>query len=81
MKIIFGDSARDFVLDAFGKTAKDGFIVEKSDPTQKVLTPRGEEIPSSTIDPAASGTPVVRLYFPSVWKWPVIRRQRRMPEV
>jgi hypothetical protein len=45
MKIIFGDSARDFVLDAFGKTAKDGFIVEKSDPTQKVLTPRGEEIP------------------------------------
>lgn len=45
MKITFDKSARAFVLDAFGKTAKDGFVVEKSNTAQKVLTPRGEEIP------------------------------------
>lgn len=45
MKITFDESARAFILDAFGKTAKDGFIVEKSNTSQKVLTPRGEEIP------------------------------------
>jgi hypothetical protein len=45
LRITFDASARDFILDAFGKVARDGFIVEKSKPSQKVLTPRGEEIP------------------------------------
>ena len=45
MKIIFEKGLRGFVLDAFGKTSKDGFVVEKSNPEQKVLTPRGEEVP------------------------------------
>ena len=45
MRIVFEKGLRDFVLDAFDKTAKDGFVVEKSNPEQKVLTPRGEEIP------------------------------------
>jgi hypothetical protein len=45
MRIIFDDSARDFVLDAFGKSVKNGFIVEKSTPAVRVITPRGEEIP------------------------------------
>ena len=45
MKITFDESARAFILDTFGKTAKNGFIVEKSNTTQKVVTPRGEEIP------------------------------------
>lgn len=46
MRIIFDASAQEFVLDAFGKANRDGFIVEKACPTQRVLTPRGEEIPS-----------------------------------
>lgn len=44
IRITFDDSAREFVLDAFGKTDRDGFIVEKKKTDQKVLTPRGEEI-------------------------------------
>ena len=44
-RITFDSSARDFVLDAFGKAARDGFIVQRGQPNQKVLTPRGEEIP------------------------------------
>ncbi|MFZ2641645.1 MAG: hypothetical protein WA117_11655 [Verrucomicrobiia bacterium] len=45
IQITFDSSAREFVLDAFGKTVREGFVVEKATPTQKVLTPRGEEIP------------------------------------
>lgn len=45
MRITFDAGARSFILDAFGKTIRDGFIVEKTKPSQKVLTPRGEEIP------------------------------------
>ena len=44
-RITFDSSVRDFVLSAFGKTAHEGFIVEGCHPQQKVLTPRGEEIP------------------------------------
>lgn len=44
MKITFDESARAFVLDAFGKTIRDGFIVEKKKPSEKVITPRGEEV-------------------------------------
>jgi len=47
IQITFDNSARDFVLDAFGKSVRDGFVVEKATPTQRVLTPRGEEIPET----------------------------------
>jgi hypothetical protein len=44
-RVTFDSSARDFVLDAFGKTTQDGFLVEQCQRKQRVLTPRGEEIP------------------------------------
>jgi hypothetical protein len=47
VRITFDSSARDFVLEAFGKTIRDGFIVERCQPKQRVLTPRGEDIPLS----------------------------------
>jgi hypothetical protein len=46
-RITFEKSAEDFVLDCFGKKAQDGYVVEKSAPSQRVLTPRGEDIPVS----------------------------------
>lgn len=43
--ITFDDSARPFILNVFGKTVdSDGFIVEKNDRKQRVLTPRGDDI-------------------------------------
>jgi hypothetical protein len=45
MRIIFDESTRDFVLGAFGKTTRDGYVVERKCTDEKVLTPRGEEIP------------------------------------
>jgi hypothetical protein len=44
-RITFDSSARDFILGAFGKATHNGFIVQRSHPQQKVLTPRGEDIP------------------------------------
>lgn len=45
LKITFDESARGFVLDAFGEGVRDEFVVEKSKPTERVITPRGEEVP------------------------------------
>jgi hypothetical protein len=45
VRITFDASAREFILDAFGKKSQNGFVVEKTDPQQRVLTPRGEDIP------------------------------------
>lgn len=45
MEITFDESTRAFILDAFGKTVSDGFVVEKSKPSEKVITPRGEDVP------------------------------------
>jgi hypothetical protein len=43
--ITFTKSASDFILDVFGKTTnEEGYLVEKSNPEQKVLNPYGEEI-------------------------------------
>ncbi len=43
--ISFDDSAKRDILDLYGKSVDDeGFIVEKDDPKQKVLTPKGEEL-------------------------------------
>jgi hypothetical protein len=43
LQVTFDESTRDFVLDAFGKKAANGFVCENSG--EKVLTPSGEEIP------------------------------------
>ena len=41
--IAFDRSARDFVLDVFDKAVDaEGYIVEKRNPSQRVLTPAGE---------------------------------------
>ena len=45
LRVTFDSGARDFILEAFGKKIHGGFIVENSQSSQKVLTPRGEEIP------------------------------------
>ena len=43
--LTFSEEAREDILDLFGKCLdKEGFIVEKENPLQKVLTPKGEEI-------------------------------------
>ncbi len=47
--VTFDRSALDFVLDAFGKKVRDGYLVEKADTKQRVLTPRGEDIPVSEL--------------------------------
>ena len=45
MRITFDESARDFVINAFGKSVGgNGYIVEGANRTQRVLTPRGEYI-------------------------------------
>lgn len=43
--ITFDKSARDFILETFNKTiGNEGYIVEKDNPNQRVLTSDGEEI-------------------------------------
>ncbi len=43
--VTFSEEAREDILDLFGKCSdEEGFIVEKENPLQKVLTPKGEEI-------------------------------------
>ncbi len=44
-KIFFDKSSQDFVLSIFNKSIDDeGFIVEKNNTSQRVLTPEGHEI-------------------------------------
>lgn len=44
-KITFTRTAQDFILDAFDKTKdSEGYLVEKSNLNQRVLTKDGEEI-------------------------------------
>ena len=43
--LTFSRPAARFVLDAFGKTIDaENYLVEKSDPKQRVLTPQGAEV-------------------------------------
>ena len=43
--LTFSRPAARFVLDAFGKTVdKEKYLVEKSNPRQRVLTPQGAEV-------------------------------------
>jgi hypothetical protein len=59
MRMTFDSTTRDFVLDAFGKTVDaDGYIVEQTDPTQKVTDLRGEEIPVSEFAGIRKGSAV-----------------------
>jgi hypothetical protein len=45
IKLVFDKSAKDFVLDSFHKKVDDdGYIVEKSNPLQKVMTIDGQDI-------------------------------------
>jgi hypothetical protein len=57
-KITFDDSAVPFILDVFGKAEKDGFVVEKKNPSQKVITPRGEEIKVSEFAGVRKGSAI-----------------------
>lgn len=44
-KILFDKSAKKFILNAFDKAIdKEGFVVEKSDPSQRVLTRDAQEV-------------------------------------
>lgn len=43
--ILFDAASREFILDTFDKAVDvEGFIVEKSNPKQRVLTRDGEEV-------------------------------------
>ncbi len=43
--VTFSKDAREDILDLFGKTVdEEGYIIEKDNPEQRVLTPKGEEI-------------------------------------
>lgn len=43
--VTFTPELKEFILDTFGKAVdKDGYIVEKSNPEQRVFTPEGEEV-------------------------------------
>jgi len=43
--IVFDESLREDILSIFGKTIDaDGIIIEKDDPSQRVLTKDGEDI-------------------------------------
>lgn len=43
--ITFSKNVREDILELFGKSLdEEGFIVEKDDTSQRVLTPKGEEI-------------------------------------
>lgn len=43
--ITFEESAKEKILSFFDKTVdNEGFIVERDEPTQRVITPDGEEI-------------------------------------
>ncbi len=45
VRLVFDASARDFVLEAFGKSVdSEGYIVEKDNPSQRVVTIDGQEI-------------------------------------
>lgn len=44
-QILFTDSTKDFVLNAFDKSVdEEGYVIEKRNPTQRVLTPDGMDV-------------------------------------
>ncbi|HLZ14550.1 MAG TPA: hypothetical protein VKQ34_01010 [Candidatus Saccharimonadales bacterium] len=46
LRVTFDQALRDFVLDAFDKKVDEsGYLVEKSNPEQRVLSKDGQQIP------------------------------------
>lgn len=59
MTITFDNSAQSFVLEAFDKTIDaEGYIVERSNPSQRVLTPSGQEIKQEAFAGVRKGSEV-----------------------
>ena len=59
IKVVFEKTLKKEVLDIFGKKVdEDETIVEKDDPTQKVLTPDGEDIKLTEFAGIAKGSQV-----------------------
>ena len=45
IKIVYDDDSREDILEIFGKsTDEEGYLVEKDNPIQRVVTKKGEEI-------------------------------------
>lgn len=70
MQVTFDRSAKKFILDTFNKTInKDGDIVEKSNPAQKVLTQEGLEISEEEFGGIAPGSTIfIKNDLPSIVK-------------
>ena len=57
--ITFDKSAKNFVLDAFDKSVdKDGYIVEKKNPNQRVIAQDGQEVESDKFAGIKKGSQV-----------------------
>lgn len=55
--ITFDRGARNFIIDAFDKAIdSEGFIVEKSSPGERVLTPEGEQIQANRLGAIKKGS-------------------------
>lgn len=57
--VTFDKSARKFILESFNKTTDDdGYIVEQSNPKQRVLSPDGEEVKETEFAGVKKGSEV-----------------------
>ncbi len=68
--ITFDKSASDFILETFNKiTDKDGYVVEKENTEQKVLTPDGLEMQQEEFGGIKKGSEIyIKSDLPSVIK-------------
>lgn len=68
--ITFDKSVREFIFDTFDKTLdKEGFLVEKDNLNQKVLTPEGLEIKEDEFGGVKKGSEVyIKSDLPSIIK-------------
>lgn len=56
-KLLFDSGCKDFILGIFDKTTDtEGFVVEKSNPKNRVLTPEGREITKEQLSIIAKGS-------------------------
>lgn len=60
MKVVtFDKSAKNFILDSFNKTTdEEGYVIEKDNPTQRVLTSDGLEIKQEEFGGVKKGSEV-----------------------
>lgn len=57
--VTFDKTARKFILESFNKTTdEEGYVVEKSNPKQRVLSPDGEEIKETEFAGVKKGSEV-----------------------